>query len=155
MNIIYSCSGGTHSSLVAAYIHLGVLPIDRIPSKGEILKTPFDQIEPHEVGRIIYRGTDNYGHRIFTLSKKGAGRIVVPALVDLNRLLGHHPDSLQIINTLPAVNTLMRIGGFTSRRLKLVSIGRPIVLAGTLKTYPNLAHIVKNVKDTIIRIEKT
>lgn len=62
------------------------------------------------------------------------------------RLLGHIPDSVQIVNTLPAVNTLMKIGGFSSRALKLVFFGRPIVLRGTLKTYPNLIEIVKSTK---------
>ena len=155
MNIIYSCSGGTHSSVVASYIHLGVLPIDRVPTKEEILKTPFDQLEACDIGRIIYRGTDELDNKVFTLSKRNAGKIVIPALIDLNRLLGHTPDSLQVVNTLPAVNTLMRIGGFTSRRLKLVNIGRPIVLIGTLQTYHNLAYIVKSLKDTVAKIKKT
>lgn len=153
MNIIYSCSGGTHSSLVASCIHLGILPIDKTPSPQDILKTPFDTLEPNEVGRIIFRGTDDHGHNVYTLSKKGAGKIVLPALLDLHRILGHHPDTLQIVNTLPAVNTLMKIGGFTSRRLKLVSIGRPIVLKGTLDAYPHLVQIVKSVKENVSKID--
>lgn len=153
MNIIYSCSGGTHSSLVASYIHLGILPTDKTPTKEEILRTPFDTIQPEEIGRIIYRGTDDMENNIYTLSKRNAGSIVLPALFDLNRILGHHPDNLQIIDTLPAVNDLMRIGGFTSRRLKLINIGRPIVLYGTLKTYPNLVQIVKSVKESVNQIK--
>lgn len=149
MNIIYCCSGGTHSSLTAAFIHLNQLPIDKVPSKEEILKTPFDTIEPQDVGRIIYRGTDEFGNKIFTLSKKKAGEIVIPALIDLNRLLGFEPDNLQIANTHPAVNLLMKIGGFTSRGLKLTRLGRPIVLYGTLKTYNNLIDIVKSVKGNL------
>ena len=149
MNIIYCCSGGTHSSITAAFIHLGQLPVERVPTKEEILKTPFDTIESKDVGRIIYRGTDEFGNKVFTLSKKNAGEIVIPALIDLNRLLGFEPDNLQIANTHPAVNLLMKIGGYTSRGLGLMRLGRPIVLYGTLKTYHNLIDIVRSVKDNI------
>jgi hypothetical protein len=31
MKIIYHCYGGTHSSVIAAAIHLGLLPEDRVP----------------------------------------------------------------------------------------------------------------------------
>ena len=42
-------------------------------------------------------------------------------------------DGLYIFGTMPAVNLWMKIGGYSSRRLKLVSFGRPIVTYGTLK----------------------
>ena len=41
MKIIYSCYGGTHSSPIAAAIHLGRLPDDRIPSPEELMKTDY------------------------------------------------------------------------------------------------------------------
>lgn len=53
----------------------------------------------------------------------------------------------RIVDTHPAVNIWMKIGGFSSRALGLVSFGRPIVTYGTLKTYKNLVELVKNVKE--------
>ena len=39
--IIYSCYGGAHSSIVASAIHIGYLPINRIPTTEEISNTPY------------------------------------------------------------------------------------------------------------------
>jgi hypothetical protein len=58
-------------------------------------------------------------------------------------------DGLYLVNTSPTVNTLMRIGGGSSRRLGLVKFGRPIAAYGTLRTYRNIVEIVKDVKSRI------
>ena len=47
MIIIYRCYGGTHSSVMAASIHLELLPGDRKPAGKELLALPyFDRIQP-------------------------------------------------------------------------------------------------------------
>ena len=51
-----------------------------------------------------------------------------------------------IVNTLRAVNWQMRIGGFLSRRLGLVSLGRPLVARGARRAYPQLTKIVRATK---------
>jgi hypothetical protein len=55
-------------------------------------------------------------------------------------------DGLLIADTMPAVNTLMKIGGFSSRRLHLVSFGRPIVAYGSLAAYKNICKLVEQIK---------
>lgn len=48
-----------------------------------------------------------------------------------------------LVDTLGCVNMPMRIGGLLSRRLGLVSIGRPIVTWGTLRSYRQLVALVQ------------
>lgn len=43
----------------------------------------------------------------------------------------------------------MKIGGFTSRQLKWVWFGRPIVTYGSIKAYMNIVNIVKGVKSNL------
>ncbi|RKD34682.1 DUF3189 family protein [Thermohalobacter berrensis] len=150
MNIIYHCVGGSHSSVIASAIHLGILPIDKKPSLEEILSVPyFDRLNKQDRGKIIFRGIDKDNNKIFTLSRQFAPNIVIPAIKDSWELAGGSKNELLAINTMSAVNLLMKIGGFSSRRLKLVSLGRPIVARGTLLAYNDLVNIVQNTKDII------
>ena len=55
--IIYSCYGGAHSSIVASAIHIGYLPINRIPTTEEISNTPYyDQAQSDSRGYIYLYG---------------------------------------------------------------------------------------------------
>ena len=148
MHIIYHCVGGAHSSPTAAAIHLNMLPIDRVPTKYDILNVPYyDTLEKKDRGKIIFRGTDEFGNKVYTLSRQFAPELVITAIKDIWGILGEKEEDLLIVDTLPCVNTLMRIGGFSSRRLKWVKFGRPVVVKGTLMTYTNIAQIVKETKE--------
>lgn len=147
MHIIYHCVGGAHSSVIASAIHLNKLPIDRHPTVDDILNVPyFDILTIKDRGRIMLRGTDEKGNRVYTLSRQFVPHLVVPVIEDTWNMLGESPDNLMIVSTLSAVNFLMRLGGFTSRRMNWVKFGRPIVARGTLQTYPNLVDIVLETK---------
>ena len=57
MIIIYRCYGGTHSSVMAASIHLELLPGDRKPAGKELLALPyFDRQNGADFGKIFYMG---------------------------------------------------------------------------------------------------
>jgi hypothetical protein len=150
MIIIYHDVGGTHSTAVAANIHINNLPIDKVPDKNEILTLPtFDKIQKDQLGHLIYIGEDEFGFKVYTLGRKYKPNLVIPAMVDAFNIAGIRPEELYIVDTHPTVNLLMKIGGFSSRGLKLINFGRPIVTYGTLKTYKNIATIVKGVKEAI------
>ena len=54
MIIIYHCYGGTHSSVMAASLHLGLLPQDKKPTGKELLALPyFDQQSGADFGKIF------------------------------------------------------------------------------------------------------
>ncbi|GAB6088147.1 DUF3189 family protein [Alkaliphilus crotonatoxidans] len=147
MHIIYHCVGGAHSSVVASAIHLNRLPSDHIPAPSDLLNIPyFDTLTIRDRGKVMYRGTDELGHRIYTLSRQFVPHLVIPVIQDTWHMLGAKPEDLMIVSTLSTVNFLMRLGGFTSRRMNWVKLGRPIVTRGTIKAYPDLVKIVLDTK---------
>lgn len=151
MHVIYHCVGGAHSSVVASAIHLNRLPTDKVPSVDDLLNISyFDAMTIKDRGKIIYRGTDEYGHRIYTMSRQFVPHLVVPVIEDTWRLLNGDCENLMLVSTLCTVNFLMRLGGFTSRRMNWVSFGRPIVSRGTIQTYPNLVKIVVDTKKNLL-----
>ncbi|ABR48385.1 conserved hypothetical protein [Alkaliphilus metalliredigens QYMF] len=147
MYVVYHCVGGAHSSVTASAIHLNKLPINHRPSLEDLLNIPYyDTLTIKDRGKIIYRGTDEDGHRIHTLGRQFVPHLVVPIIQETWSLLEGTDANLVMVSTMPTVNFLMRVGGFSSRRMNWVSFGRPIVARGTLQTYFNLTEIVKETK---------
>ncbi|QXM06260.1 DUF3189 family protein [Crassaminicella indica] len=147
MYIIYHCVGGCHSSCTAAAIHLNILPTHHTPNKHDLLNIPFfDTLEKTDAGKIIYRGTDECGNKIYTLGRQFVPHIIIPCIKDMWNILGQKEEDLLIIDTLPCVNWLMKIGGFISRRLKWITFGRPIVAHGTILAYKDLVKLVEETK---------
>lgn len=156
MIVIYHDIGGAHSSAVAANIHINKLPIDKVPDKAAILNLPtFDKITKQDYGRLLYIGTDEFGAKVYTISRQYKPDLVIPAISDMYNILNGSLEGLFFVNTSPCVNNLMKIGGVTSRRLNWVSFGRPIVTKGTLKAYTNIAALVKNTKEYMKKHIKT
>ncbi|OPJ56739.1 DUF3189 family protein [Alkalithermobacter paradoxus] len=147
MNIIYHCVGGTHSSAIASAIHLKFLPEDSVPTKDEIMKLGyFDTMTKSDQGKIIYRGSDEFGNKVYTLSRQFNKNLVLNTLKDSYTLGGGNLNDVMLVDTMTTVNILMKIGGFSSRRLHLVSFGRPIVLKGAQLSYNNAIKLVRDVK---------
>lgn len=148
MHIIYHCYGGTHTSVIASYIHLGKLPADTVPTKEVIEGIPmFDKLNgQNDSGHIVPIGVDEYGNNIYSMGVKNVKKLIEPALKDFYYHLFNTNDGLLIIDTSSATNWIMKIGGFTSIALKLPVIGRPLVTYGTQKAYNKIVQIVKNVK---------
>jgi len=150
MIVIYHDVGGCHSAATAANIHIGKLPVGKTPTKSELLSMPtFDNISKNEKGKLLFVGTDEFGAEVYTLSRQYHPELVIPAITDMYKATSGSLNGLFLSNTSPSVNNLMRIGGFSSRRLGLVSFGRPIVTKGTLKAYPKISEIVNKTKEYI------
>lgn len=149
MMVIYHDFGGTHSSCVAANIHINILQCDVVPDKVKLHCLPtFDKIQSTDMGCLKYIGEDEFGAKVYTLYRRRAAKFVIPAIRDMyNLLMGtKNNEGLYLVDTAPAVNSLMAIGGFTSRRLGIICIGRPIVTYGTIRNYKTIANIVERVK---------
>ncbi len=150
MHVIYHDIGGSHSSIVATYIHLNKLPMDRIPSSQEILEVPmFDKLEKYQTGRLIFHGVDEYGNNVYSLCRLYAEHPVSNAIRSVPKMIGLPENEVTLVNTTPSVNFFMKLGGSFSRQLKFVSFGRPIVAYGTTKAYSNIVDIVNKAKLTI------
>ncbi|HEX3030904.1 MAG TPA: DUF3189 family protein [Bacillota bacterium] len=149
MKIVYHCYGGAHSSVVAAAVHLGRIPLDRLPGIKEIEALPlFDRPVAEDHGLIRFMGRDEYANDIFTLGCRNGGRQMESVLRGLAELIGP-PDSFAMVDALPYVNWLMMLGGASSRRYGLTRFGRPIVAMGVQHFYWDIVNVVKRVKLTI------
>ncbi len=150
MIIVYHDAGGAHSTATAANIHIGNLPIDQIPTKEELLSLPtFDKTTRSQMGTLLYIGEDEFGNKVYTVGRRYKPNLVIPAISSMYTILHGNTDDLFIVDTQPAVNLWMKIGGFSSRAINLVSFGRPIVTYGTLKAYKDIANIVRKVKQQV------
>lgn len=148
MIIIYHCYGGTHSSVMAASLHLGLLPQDKKPTGKELLALPyFDQQSGADFGKIFYMGKDERGHEIFIMGCKNAGYIVERALINFCRIKGINPNDILIVDTVPCLNILMRAGGFISRGLHLVTLGRLFLIPGCRSAFKKIVKFVTRIKN--------
>ena len=147
MHIIYHCYGGAHSSVTAASIHLGLISPQKLPTAEEIMSLPFyDVPTQQEHGFLRFLGSDQKGNRIYIVGRRGLKKCF-PALVEsLAGLLEIPKEELLIVDTVPHVNWMMMLGGYLSRRLGVVSLGRSLVIRGTLKAYPDFVNLVRGIQ---------
>lgn len=143
MKIIYHCFGGSHSSVTAAALHLGLLNRNQNPTTEDLMKIPYyDKTSDADFGSIRFMGTDEFGNDIYVLGKKSLGNRFSSILMGVAEILGKQ-DDLIVVNCMDIVNWSMKIGGFTSRRLGLVALGRPVVSWGTQKAFRQLVNLVE------------
>lgn len=151
MKIIYHCFGGSHSSVTAAALHLGILKKNTIPTPDELIKIPyFDKTSDSDFGSIRYMGTDEFGNEVYVLGKKSLGNRFGSILLGVAEILGKQ-DELLVVNCMELVNWSMKLGGFTSRRLGLVALGRPVVSWGTGRAFRQLVNLVEITRVKAIR----
>lgn len=151
MKIIYHCFGGSHSSVTAAAVHLGLLDKNKIPTGQDLMKIPFyDKTTNADFGTIRFMGKDELGNEVYVLGKKSMGDRYSQILLGVAGVLGAE-DQLIVINCMKWVNWSMKLGGFTSRRLGFPFIGRPVVTRGTQKAF---SHIIKLVEETKSRLSQ-
>ncbi len=148
MKIIYHCYGGSHSSVTAAAIHLGMLPETRLPCKRELLSLPYyDAQVKEDHGRIRFMGYDEKGRQIYISSKNNLGESYERIMRQLLSVISKEPaPAVAFVNTMPYVNVWMMLGGFLSRRWGWNHLGRTIIIAGTRQSYYRFVHLVEQLK---------
>lgn len=148
MVFIYFCFGGTHSSVITASLHLGLISDQRIPTKEEILKLPhFDNLVSKHHGRIFFIGKDEKGNRVYTMGCRNKSRVIIKALKEIARIYNINIDSVKFINTIPCVNLYMRIGGYLSRYMGMVGLGSPLVVYGVRKAFFDFVKLANKIKN--------
>ncbi len=144
MKIVYHCYGGAHASPTAAAIHLGILPANRRPTFRELLQVPrFDSARGWEHGKMFRAGVDNAGNEVYTMGRRNSAALVIKLIKEFTRLSGGNPEEYYFVNCVQLLNPLMVTGGYSSRALGWVRLGRPIVTFGTILSFPILVRIVQ------------
>ncbi|MDF2630266.1 MAG: hypothetical protein K0R39_4097 [Symbiobacteriaceae bacterium] len=146
-NLIYFCYGGSHSSVTAANIHLGRLPASHRARPKEILRQPlFDQARNQDLGLIRHMGTDEAGNAIHVVGLAGGKAVLSRALAELLALSGVPVADFRFEPTLQNAGIILRLGGYASRGLGWVAVGRPVCALGVWLKYPLYGSHVKEVR---------
>ncbi|NLX90998.1 MAG: DUF3189 family protein [Firmicutes bacterium] len=156
MKVIYHCYGGTHSSVLAAAIHLGLLEGKNNLSAQELFSCPlFDCLDHSQIGTINSMGKDSKGHEIYVMGCKNAGSLVEKIIPEFCRIVGINQDDILLVCTIPCLNIFLRIGGYLSRRVKLVALGRFFLLLGARLSMNSIRLIVREAKQKLQEKENT
>ncbi len=156
MKIIYHCYGGTHSSVLAAAVHLGLIEGKTSLSNRELINCPFfDSLNQAQIGTINKMGEDNHENEIFVLGCKNAGSLVEKILPEFCRIFNIDKNNILMVSTIPCLNILLRIGGFLSRRAGLVTLGRFFLLLGARWAIKNIKLTVEEVKQKLLEKKET
>ncbi|BAS27621.1 hypothetical protein LIP_1777 [Limnochorda pilosa] len=149
--MIYSCFGGTHTSPMAAGIHLGLLPRGRPPTLEELdALPPFDRLSLQDLGRLHLWGHDRHGNRVATVGHGGRLEPIRTAVVSaLSTGGGTPPERIRWVDTHDLLTPALRAGGFLSRRLGLAGPGRLLVLRGLTQIHAALEQRVQQVLDDL------
>ncbi|MBS4007273.1 MAG: DUF3189 family protein [Clostridium sp.] len=147
--IIYHCYGGAHSSVTAAAIHLGKLSAENTPTTEELLTLNlFDRLTKEGHGELHLAGVDEWQNQVYSVGCRNVGKAMERVLREVADIFAPQ-EQLIFVDTLHCVTIKMRIGGYISRRLGLIEIGRPIVLQGTKEAYPQLVALVSLIRNEV------
>jgi len=150
LKVIYHGPDGTHASTVAAAIHLGRLPEDRVPDPSALTALEgFHGPRRPEPGRLAFQGVDPDGHQVYVLGREEGGDLAERALTGVGELFGIDRAELVFVNTEVAANGWLRLGGVVSRLGGGVGLGRLLVTRGAWRAYPELARLVRQTRERI------
>ncbi len=150
MYIIYYCYGSAHSSVIASAIHVGMLPKNRIASTQEIFTLPhYDQTRREEIGNPFYIGRDEYGMEVYILGMANNKEFLIKSINSLLNIYRVPENKLILVDSLSQINNITRVGGYLSRRLGMVMVGRPLTIKGIQKAYFKFVDLVDSVKEGI------
>lgn len=147
MKIFYYCYGSAHSSVLSAAIHTGMIGIDKIPTPAEIANLPhYDKTENPEIGTPFFYGYDEMGNEVYIIGMGARKELILNSILSLLQDAGVPGTNYLFINTLNNVKWPTRIGGFLSRALGLVNLGRPLTVYGLLQVYFDFVKLVVKTK---------
>jgi len=105
------------------------------------------------LGTPIYVGRDEFGWDIYVIGLKRANRIAIPAIKSYLYANGISDRDVLFVNALVKLHPITSIGGFSSRKLHMVNLGRPLTIWGIRRSYPVFVELVRRVKESISKRE--
>lgn len=107
----------------------------------------FDTQKSADHGVLQYVGSDHEGSLVFSVGLETSAQPVIKAISTLLAIARNDIGHVQFIETMPAVNTFMKVGGVCSRVFGLKGIGRPLIVYGTRHAFRKIVQLVNKVKD--------
>lgn len=131
---------------MAAALHLSLISKDHIPTEDELVAIPYyDKTIDADFGSLRFMGIDSFKNEVYVLGKKSMGDRYSRLLMGIAEILGHGDDVLAV-NCMNRVNLAMKLGGFSSRRMGAVFLGRPVLVRGSQKAFMELVNLVENTR---------
>lgn len=132
--VFYACYAGTHSSVVAASLHLGLLD-----GGTKVSDLPlFDRRTHSEVGVPALVGVDKFGTEVYALGTGWLSGELERPLCDLIRVAS--PGARACICSVRGfLDVRARIGGFASRRCRMTRPGRALIASSLTRKVPLMA----------------
>ena len=97
----------------------------------------------------MHVGRDSAGNEVYIFGRRKDADLAINAVLSACRFIGQCEVEFMFVDVSKRVNWLMRIGGFLSRGLRMVQLGRPIVVKGTQIAYPSIAQLVDKTRQSI------
>lgn len=149
MKFLYHCFGGTHSSVLAAAVHTGMLASGEAPAPDRLLSLPlFDKQDGNDYGRIHCYGADPAGNRVYVMGRRRHGAETEVILAGLHSAFAIQ-TGLKVVDSTPALNWSMQLGGFLSRAVGLKAIGRFLVTRGSRAAYRKVVALVNEARNEV------
>jgi hypothetical protein len=108
----------------------------------------FDRQTKEGHGQLHFFGFDEWGNQIYSVGCRNVGSSMEKLLQNVAGVLQLN-DDLVFVDTLHCVNLKMRIGGYISRRLGFIRLGRPLVLQGTREAFTELQSLVSRIRKEV------
>ncbi|MGE5580318.1 MAG: DUF3189 family protein [Bacillota bacterium] len=140
--IFYACYAGTHSSVLAASLHLG-----RVKDGDDLCDLPFfDRRESKDIGVPVRIGIDAYGSEVYAMGTGWLSARVEKPLCDLIEVASPNAKAC-ICSVRGFLDVPARCGGFASRRCRMVWPGRQIIAASLGRRIPDMQEAVRRCLD--------
>lgn len=147
MIVIYHGHAGAVSAAVAAAIHSGLLPEDRVPPAREILAVPeVWAVASGTAGRLVWLGRDGQGHDIHFLGHRARFDVLERVVREVGARLGVDTSDILYVDTVPAVGWAARSLGAAVGFLGIGRLALPALVALTRAAYPRLAKLVRQTR---------
>lgn len=148
MIVIYHGHAGAVSAAVAAAIHSGLLPEDRVPPAREILAVPeVWAVASGTPGRLVWLGRDGGdGHDIHFLAHRARFDVLERVVREVGARLGVDTSDILYVDTVPSVGWAARSLGAAVGFLGIGRLALPALVALTRTAYPRLADLVRQTR---------
>lgn len=138
--VVYMCAGSAYAALVAAAVHVGLLPADRVPRWRELRGLPKRHGLPAvPAGDAIFAGTDSSGRAVYATGLYGSAELIRRLVRRVIRRLLLGPAPLELVSAAVRQHPLTQWGSQLTRLGPLGPLGVPLAVWGVRQTYRHLA----------------
>lgn len=106
----------------------------------------FDLTPNSDIGKLFFMGKDDRGDAVYVVGLGAQHRGFRHIIDQYLCLLGLGPEEYRLVNCLPCVTCFTRIGGYFSRSLGLVWVGRRLAALGVRQSFWAYVRLVEKVR---------